>query len=182
MIRILSALIFTILISGRCSPGGESKSDTDKAPVLKHSEIIVSDGIEVRVFDYEGLKPLFIPDNDTLYVINFWATWCKPCIKELPYFNRIHHDFHDQPVKVVLVSLDMVEHARTGLIPFILKNNIDPEVILLDDPDANNWIPQIDKNWSGSIPATLFIKGNNRSFHENEFEYEALKSLILSFL
>jgi thiol-disulfide isomerase/thioredoxin len=144
--------------------------------------MVSSDGYTIGVYDFEGIKSIFEPKGDITYVINFWATWCKPCIKELPYFERIHREYGDQDVRVILVSLDMRRQVESSLIPFIKSNDITSDVLLLDDPDANKWIGQIDENWSGSIPATLFINKNNRLFLEQEFEYEELKKTIQSII
>ena len=95
--------------------------------------------------------------NDTTYVVNFWATWCAPCVKELPCFDSITSLYKPFPVKVFLVSIDFKEDIETKLIPFLRKKKVQSEVLLLNETDANYFIPQIDTTWTGSIPATLII-------------------------
>ena len=58
--------------------------------------------------------------------------------------------------------------------PFIAKNNINSEVVLLDEPDYNAWIDEIDKDWSGTIPATLMVNLNMRKriFFEGQANME----------
>jgi thiol-disulfide isomerase/thioredoxin len=109
-----------------------------------------------------------LKNDDTVYVINFWATWCRPCVKELPYFEKLHKE--NKRVKVILVSLDSQQDLEKKLIPFIAKKKLTAEVILLSDKDYNSWLEKIDKNWSGSIPATLLIHGNRKFFAEHEFD------------
>ncbi|MGV3538576.1 MAG: TlpA family protein disulfide reductase [Rufibacter sp.] len=94
---------------------------------------------------------------DTTYVINFWATWCKPCIEELPHFEALQKKYANQPVQVVLVSLDFAKDLEKKVIPFVNRNKLQSKVFLLDEPDQNAWIPVGDASWSGAIPATLFI-------------------------
>lgn len=121
-----------------------------------------------------------IKNDENLYVINFWATWCAPCIKELPYFEMLHQK--NKNVKVILVSLDSRKDLEKKLIPFIQKKKLTAEVILLSDKDYNSWLDKIDKSWSGSIPATLIIKGNQKLFAERDFEsYTELNDYINSF-
>lgn len=121
-----------------------------------------------------------IKNDENLYVINFWATWCAPCIKELPYFEQLHQQ--NKNVKVILVSLDSRKDLEKKLIPFIQKKKLTAEVILLSDKDYNSWLDKIDKSWSGSIPATLIIKGNQKLFAERDFEsYTELNDYINSF-
>jgi len=132
----------------------------------------------ITVVDYKGLEPYLNKQNDTTYVVNFWATWCKPCIKELPDFEQLNENYKDKKVKVILVSLDFYKNYQTSLLPFIKNRGIKSEVILLHDPDSNSWIDKVDKSWSGAIPATLVYNRSSRSFYEQSFEYKQLDSVL----
>jgi thiol-disulfide isomerase/thioredoxin len=171
-----------ILILSACSNTHPESENDNAAFEGAPAEIITTAEYSLNVFDFEGLSPILDAENDTTYVINFWATWCKPCIKELPYFEKVHREYSGKPVKVILVSLDMREQAESKLIPFILSNDISAEVMLLDDPDANSWISKVDETWSGAIPATLFYNADERLFLEKEFEYEELIEIIQSII
>ena len=133
---------------------------------------------EVNVVDFSQLQPLLEKRNDTTYVVNFWATWCLPCIKEMPYFQQIHDNFSDQKVKVILVSLDFEKQLDSRLKPFIAKHNLTPEVILLNDPDANSWIDNVNPDWSGALPATVIYNKNFQGFYEQSFTYNELEQII----
>ncbi|MBN2173019.1 MAG: redoxin domain-containing protein [Bacteroidales bacterium] len=135
---------------------------------------------KIPVLTFGQLEPLLRMNNDTVYVINFWATWCKPCIKEMPDFEKLNANYKNKPVKVILVSLDFPDKHESDLIPFIQKENIRSEVIHLNDPDANEWIDKVSPFWSGSIPATLVYKGNSSEFHEKSLTYEELKTIVES--
>lgn len=134
------------------------------------------------MYDFESFAPLLKINDGKTRVINFWATWCKPCVAELPYFELINSRYPDDEVEVVLVSLDLPKHVETKLIPFLKKQKIESKVILLDDPDANAWIPKVNKNWSGSIPATIIYKGNNVNFYERSFTYNDLEKELKKIL
>lgn len=136
----------------------------------------------IEVVDFEGLEPRLHLTADTTYVVNFWATWCKPCIKELPEFDRLAEEYSDEKVKVLLVSLDMSEHLETKLEPFVEKRGVKSEVVLLDDPKANEWIDKVSPDWSGAIPATLIYRGDQREFFEKSFTYEELEKEVIDFL
>jgi thiol-disulfide isomerase/thioredoxin len=132
----------------------------------------------IRVTDFSGLEPLLHKQNDTTYVVNFWATWCIPCVKELPYFQQIHEEFSDKKVKVILVSLDFLKDLDSRLKPFIKKYNLSPEVIMLNDPDANSWINKVSPEWSGALPATIIYNMNDRTFYEKSFTFEDLQTIV----
>lgn len=126
----------------------------------------------VPVFDnYPALKKEILSDKNTIYVVNFWATWCGPCVKELPHFEKLNAE--NKRVKVVLVSLDFKDQFQSKLLSFLKKKNIKSEVVLLTDKDYNSWLPMVSKEWSGSIPATLIVKNGQQVFVEKSFSSDA---------
>jgi thiol-disulfide isomerase/thioredoxin len=133
---------------------------------------------QVAVLNFEQLAPRLEPKDNTTWVVNFWATWCAPCVKEMPYFEEIGKKYADKDVKVLLVSLDMDTQLNSRVIPFIEQHNIKSEVILLNDTRANRWIPKVDESWTGAIPATLIFNQTHRSFYEKPFEYDELEAAV----
>lgn len=123
------------------------------------------------------LQALMADKTQTIQVINFWATWCGPCIKELPFFENLTKQARPD-VKVTLVSLDLeLDPDPEKVYKFVAKRNIRSQVLLLDEPDPNSWINQIEPQWSGSLPATIIInhktgerKFLGRAIHEGELE------------
>ena len=122
----------------------------------------------VAVYDtYSSLEKAVLNDSNTTYVVNFWATWCAPCVKELPHFEKLNTE--NKNVKVILVSLDFKDQINSRLVPFLKKKALKSEVVVLTDKDYNTWLPQVDKNWSGSIPATLILYKGKKIFVEKDF-------------
>lgn len=141
-------------------------------------------GYDVPVFDYEGFAEYLdgYGDSKTL-VVNFWATWCIPCVKELPYFEEAKAHYDGADVEIILVSLDFDTHLDSKVIPFLEKKKIKSTVVLLDDPDANAWIDKVSPEWSGAIPATLVIRGSKRAFYEQSFHsFEEIQHIIQPFI
>lgn len=136
----------------------------------------------IPIVDFSGVEPLLSIKSDTTYIINFWASWCAPCVKELPYFEQIAEVYNHKKVRVILINLDFPNHYESRLIPFIDEHNIVSEVIMLDDPDANSWINRVDTSWSGSIPATLIYNNTKREFFEKEFKYNELDSIVKQYV
>jgi thiol-disulfide isomerase/thioredoxin len=117
-------------------------------------------------------------NNDTLYVVNFWATWCMPCVKELPYFQKAGQKFAGQKVKVVFVSLNSIKELPQ-VEKFASDKQIQQDVKLLNAGNPNNWIDTIDSSWSGSIPATVMYRNGKKTyFREGEFTQAELDSII----
>lgn len=155
---------------------------TDKKPkgTVVKEEIIANTKIEL--LNYETLKPFLHKKDNKTYVINFWATWCKPCVEELPVFEKLHDEYKDKNVEVILISLDFPNQVEKRLIPFIKEHNLQSKVLLMSDPDQNTWIPKIDEKWSGAIPATLIYNKDMREFYEQSFTYDLLLKELNKFL
>ena len=147
--------------------------------------ISTSIGQDIQVVNYSGLEEYMqAQPAENLYVYNFWATWCVPCVKELPYFTRLDSLYEDQNVEVVFVSLDFPDLLERSVKPMVKKKLDGQNVMLLDDPKQNDWIPKVDSEWGGAIPATLVVKPseNIRAFKSQSFTYEELTEWIETFL
>lgn len=141
--------------------------------------LLLPGGLKAQeVIKFDVLEKMLSPKNDTVYVINFWATWCIPCVKELPEFEKINTTFAGQKVKVILLSLDFKRELDTRLIPFIEKNKIQSTVYLLDEPDYDLWIDKVEKTWGGAIPVTLVLSQKGKAFINKETTYPELEKKI----
>ncbi len=172
-IPILCFYGFLVLLALNCSPSSVPEKKATKAfsinpPIIEK---------------FADLEPYFNKQNDTTYVINFWATWCKPCVKELPYFEELHNTYKGKKVKILLVSLDFPDQIDKKLIPFLKEKQLKSDVIAFTDGDMNSWIPKIAEEWSGSIPATVVYKNEQRAFYEQSFEtFEEVNNIIKPFI
>jgi len=144
------------------------------------SLITYSVNAQVKLLKLDDLDKRIANGKDTTYVVNFWATWCSPCVAELPNFEQLRLANLKKPVKVLLVSLDFKSKLQKEVIPFVEKSKINAEVFLLNEPDQQQYIERIDKKWSGAIPATLFVNKNTRRFYEKEFTETELKKTLLN--
>lgn len=113
---------------------------------------------------FEDIAPIFQFDNDTTYILNFWATWCGPCVEELPHFEALREKYADEKVRVILISLDFPRKLESQLLPFLEKQKLASTVLVLLDGKYHEWIDNISPEWSGAIPVSLIYKGDKRSF------------------
>ncbi len=170
-------LLFSILLIGlSCtanSPDPANKSPEDISNSSRDSlPFVIAE-------KFAQLEPLLHLQNDTTYVINFWATWCKPCVAELPWFEQLHEEMAGQPVKVVLISMDFPKQIESKLLPFVQERQLKAQLIALADMDYNSWIDKVSTKWDGAIPFTLIYKNDHRQIKLGELDsYEELKALV----
>ncbi|OMQ10392.1 TlpA family protein disulfide reductase [[Flexibacter] sp. ATCC 35103] len=135
---------------------------------------ITSYSQNVKLINVDQLNERIKNGKDSTYVVNFWATWCAPCIKELPHFEKLNAEYKAEKLAVLLVSVDFKSKLNSAVIPFVKRKNMKSNVFLLNESNPQEYIDRIEPTWSGSIPATIFIKGDKRKFIESELTYEQL--------
>ncbi len=167
-------LIALLIVSCKSEPKTEPSALTEKEAIQNTPEL--------EVYDFDGLQKYLEMSSDKTVVVNFWATWCAPCIKELPYFEKVNANYKEQNVEVILVSLDFPNQYDSNLKPFIGKHQLKSKVVALNDTNANRWIPEISEDWSGAIPATLIYNKDKRLFYERTFTYDELVKEVKQFL
>lgn len=132
----------------------------------------------VPVLSFEQLEPQLQKKNDSVYLVNFWATWCAPCLEELPAIEKVGEKYKNKKFRILLVSIDVPNQLNSRLIPFIKSKQIKSDVVLLNDPRQNVWIDKVDPGWSGEIPFTLIYGKDFRSTYNKSFSYKELDSII----
>ncbi|MEN8228358.1 MAG: TlpA disulfide reductase family protein [Bacteroidota bacterium] len=136
----------------------------------------------LKEIDKEGIEMITKKSNDTTYVVNFWATWCSPCVREIGYFEELHRNPVHSKLKVVLINLDFPNQVEKRVIPFLKEKEISAPVLVMTDLNYNGWIDQVDSSWSGAIPATLIYNVERRLFLEKELTREELYKHVYQIL
>jgi thiol-disulfide isomerase/thioredoxin len=132
-----------------------------------------------KVVKLDELQRIINEPDSKVKVINFWATWCAPCVKELPLFERLSQQRKD--VAVILVSMDMdLDPNPAKVDKFVSRRKLTTPVLILDETNSNIYIDQISKEWSGALPATMVMnsKTGKRVFVERELHEGELEKLI----
>ena len=134
----------------------------------------------IKTVNVNWVDSMHTVKNDTLYIVNFWATWCKPCVEELPNFELLAKNYQNKKVKMYLVTTDMRKDIATRVTDFVKAKGLTQQVVFINEINADKWINKVSPEWTGAIPATWFVKGNigYQKFHEGELTYEELEQLV----
>jgi len=129
---------------------------------------------QVNLLTVDQLNQRIANGKDTAYIINFWATWCAPCVAELPHFQRLQQELRNEAARVLLVSVDFRSKLESTVKSFVRRRKLKNDVFLLNENNQQEYIDRIDSSWSGTIPATLFVYKDKRRFMEKSFTYPEL--------
>jgi hypothetical protein len=137
----------------------EAKEDSIQVEPTKTE----ADVAQLKEFSPEKISTTLKSNHsDTLYVTNFFATWCGPCMHEIPFFKKKMGELANQPVKFTFVSLDNKSDWASEVSDFADEYNIRENVVLLDGTLLNQeFFKQNFQSWDGgAIPFTLIRKGD----------------------
>ncbi len=126
-----------------------------------------TDGQQIQKIKIKSLSDL-ITTSDSILIINFWATFCKPCVEEIPDLIKFANKYKKQKASLYLVSLDLEDYYPKKIKKFVSKKKYATKIAWLNESNADYFCPLIDSSWSGGIPATLFI--NNKTGYKKFYE------------
>jgi len=150
-------------------------SNTEDAPL----KTLKADNQDIHVFDTDGIQPYLNKEDDNIHVVNFWATWCGPCVKELPYFEQANAEMDD--LQLTLVSLDFEDKLESSLVPFVNKKDLKGDVIVVLPESEPELMESVSSQWTSGIPATLIYNKHKRQFYEGSMSYDQLMAEIEKF-
>lgn len=121
----------------------------------------------------------YIKQSTKPLIVNFWATFCKPCIEEIPYFQKLVKKYEEEGIELLLVSLDLKD-AYPKIPSFAAKYKFNSKIVYLDETNADLFCPKIDEKWSGAIPASLMVNNKTgfRKFFEEQITEQKLEGEI----
>ena len=158
-------LLLSLLLPALFLSCGDAVPDTVAAPV---SSLLAPAGPPPVYHDFEDLSALFSQRNDTTYLINFWATWCKPCLEELPLLQQLQDSRSEAPLRIILVSLDTEAGAIDRIPAYLAGRAISlPTVVLTDE--RQSWMRGLDEHWDGALPTTFVYRNDLRYIYRRNF-------------
>ncbi|KFF74531.1 redoxin [Chryseobacterium sp. P1-3] len=181
---ILSIMILSAVYSCKKeSQKTDAVNTTDSLSVTQNTAAEVVPYIP-RELSPENISQHLAKNNDTLYVTNFFATWCGPCMREIPSFKDKMQELKGKPVKFTFINLDDKSDWNGAVKNFAIENNLGGNIILLDGQKLDqNFFANNFRQWDGgSIPFTFMRKGDKTDEYLGMMTEEVLNSKIDAFL
>ncbi|WP_187270894.1 TlpA disulfide reductase family protein [Neolewinella aurantiaca] len=176
------ALFLTLTSCALFKPAGASNAAGVVSPQMKALLTANDPGLKYPVYaSFSEIEPLLQRKDDNItYVINFWATWCRPCITEMAFFEQLTNETSRNDVQVVMISLDKPEDVRSKMKDFVESRPLNLPVVAFTDNFYDGWIYKVDQQWQrSSIPVTLFYRNGQRYFNRGQISsYRELEGLV----
>ena len=180
-IRYFVLLFLPVLFLSRCGTTGP-KTDYGTAGNAELRALLTPNdpNLSFPIYStFDEIAPLFNQTDGRTYVVNFWATWCRPCITEMPYFERLARETADGDVQVIMVSLDKPRDIRTKLKDFVSERPLKLPIVSFTDNFYDGWLYKVDESWTGSIPVTLIYRDGKQKFNKGSISsYRELQGLV----
>jgi thiol-disulfide isomerase/thioredoxin len=137
-------------------------------------EVSDADSVPVRIIESYSDLVAYVnqyQQSGQAVVVNFWASYCVPCLEELKYFESVQAKYASANVKVIFVNLDFPQHLQSRVMPVVKRERLQAEVVLLSDQDGDTWIPEVCPEWQGGLPFTKVMSQNNAQilYHQGKF-------------
>ena len=139
--------------------------------------------LDIRIVDEDALRAVLTEARGDVVVLNFWATWCAPCVEELPHFARLVESYGERGLRVITVSFDDPETIESRVRPFVEERDY-PFTYLVKTPtngdEYESFVNAIDPSWLGNVPAT-FIYDTSGQLHAVSHEpvtYSQLRGAV----
>ncbi len=138
------------------------------------------DDTTIKNIKLDEIESLFLSHKQGLTIINLWATWCSPCVAELPYFGNIYKRYPKEQVHLYLLNIEGKEAEEKKLKPFLKKNPLPCPVYLLEDGTPTDLEKVLKTEISGALPTTLIYNSNGKLIKkiENPITEEEIEKIL----
>lgn len=174
------AVVATVIGGAEANPDGAAASAPEKAAAVASPSVTwpaAGKATKLAASDYASVVSGHPSD---ILVVNFWATWCAPCVEELPHFVKLAKELDPDKIAFVGMSLDFPKDLEAKVNPFLVEKGIPYPNFLLEVDDPDPFIEAISKNWNGNIPATFVYDPSGKVVAEvlQQVEEEELREFV----
>jgi peroxiredoxin len=169
------------LLAGRPVPvattrvfGCSTKWADKRADARKSLERWDAEPVALESIDIDAVAKLARNDTKKLVVVNLWATWCGPCVAELPELVTINRMYRGRPFQLVTISLD--DHAKIdGALRVLKENHVSATNYILSSSDRDKLAEALDREWPGPVPYTVVIAPGGKVLYRKTGQVDSLE-------
>ena len=138
----------------------------------------------ITIHSISKIDSLRDESKNKVIMFNFWASWCKPCVKEFPDLIKLNQNYQDKGFVLILISLDFPDDVEGKVKPFLKSSNVNFPVYFGDFKNPDNVMNYFDPKWDGAIPATFIYDKNGflKSYVIGDHDYNFYENLIKAYL
>jgi peroxiredoxin len=152
-----------------CSTKWTGKADSVQAYMNK----LAAESVSVAPANADALKALRKNDSGKFRLVNFWATWCAPCMVEFHEFITINRMYRHRDFEVVTVSMNRPEEQKT-VAEFLKKEQASNRNLIFAATDREKLINAFEPEWSGAVPYTVLINPEGKIIYSETGSIDAL--------
>ena len=124
--------------------------------VLLQVSTVCADDSSPEQLSSEGLKSLLEQQQGQVLIVNLWATWCAPCIREIPELMELELELASQGVRLIAVNMDdPADHERVR--EFVTGHFSDLHTYQRSDFDMDTLVSVVDPAWNEILPTTYLV-------------------------
>jgi peroxiredoxin len=162
------------LLAGKAVPaektkvfGCSTKWSYKQGDVKRYFEKVDAERVELSDIDAAGIKALAKNDSNKLRVINVWATWCAPCVAELPEFVTMNRMYRKRDFEFITITLDEEDRRERALSQLKELHASNKNYILKTDGDRDAAMTNLDEKWEGPLPHTVIVAPGGKILYRN---------------
>jgi thiol-disulfide isomerase/thioredoxin len=154
--------------------------DSASAAAEKEAEV-AAEKVQLQPIGPAELTSLRSNGTSNLMMVNFWATWCAPCIIEFPELQKIYRTYRSRKLEFVTVSVDSPE-AKSGVEKLLSEQRASSRNHIFDSDDTARLQDAFDRAMPAAVPFTLLLAPNGDVVHQQlgEAEFLSLRRAILA--
>src|SRR5439155_14717415 len=162
-----------------CSTKWADKTDSAKKSLAKWD----AEPVKISPIDAEAVKVLAKNDSQKLLLINVWATWCGPCVNELPELVTMNRMYRKRPFELITISMDD-PNKKDQALAMLTKLHVSATNYIFNSDKRDALVEALDKEWPGPVPYTLLIAPGGKVIYRQTGEFDAmeLKKAIVGYI
>jgi len=142
----------------------------------------ISGDLKLKPLTYSSFDSIVKANRKTVLYINLWASWCKPCVEELPDFAKFYNLSKKEAsgYEVLFISLDQPKKIQKTAYPLLLQLGINGRHYFINSR-LTKFVNHFDDKWDGALPATIIVMGGKiKAIYQKSLNFADLEEILIN--